>query len=95
MTSLSIAGAVPLNAKTVSGQATVGGTPTATSSAMDVSGSASGIGGQFFNAYVLAGGTSQAQFNDLPLITPQTLYYIATTGAASGVFGLLASAYTF
>lgn len=93
LTALSIAGYVPPNAKTVSGQLIIGPNSPG-SGAMDVAGSASGIGGQYLNAYSLAGGgTAQAPFADLPIITAQTIYYIAS--GAAGSYSILGSAYTF
>ena len=94
LTSLSVAAFVPLNAKTISGQ-NVAVPSAAAQVAIDVAGSASGIAGQYFNAYVGAGATGQAPFNDVPLISPQVLYYIATTAAPTATFQLLGSAYTF
>ena len=94
LTALSIAGYVPMNAKTLSGQLIA--SPAATGGvAMDVAGTIDGIGGKYYNAYLSAGSSGQAPFSDMPLIVPQTLYYIATSSSATAQFQVLASGYTF
>lgn len=94
LTALSVAGYVPLNAKTLSGQL-IGSPAVAGNLAMDVAATIDGVGGKYFNASLSAGASGQTPFSDLPLITPQTIYYIATSSSASANFQVLASAYTF
>ncbi len=94
LTALSVAGYVPLNAKTLSGQL-IGSPAVAGNLAMDVAATNDGVGGKYFNASLSAGANGQTPFSDLPLITPQTIYYIATSSSASATFQVLASAYTF
>lgn len=94
LTALSVAGYVPLNAKTLSGQL-IGSPAVAGNLAMDVAATNDGVGGKYFNASLSAGASGQTPFSDLPLINPQTIYYIATSSSASATFQVLASAYTF
>lgn len=94
LTAMSIAGYVPINAKTLSGQL-IASPVNAGTVAMDVAGTGDGVGGKYYNAYLSAGSNGQAPFSDMPLIFPQTLYYIATSSSASAQFQILASAYTF
>ncbi|EIH9540010.1 phage tail protein [Escherichia coli] len=72
-TALSVSGIIPLNAKTMGGCANVNPSTSASNNYFFVSGSASEIGAQF-------SGTNNSgvmtPFADIPLITPQTLYYI-------------------
>jgi len=94
LTAMSIAGYVPINAKTLSGQL-IASPVNAGTVAMDVAGTGDGVGGKYYNAYLSAGSSGQAPFSDMPLIFPQTLYFIATSSSASAQFQILASAYTF
>ena len=93
---VSIAIYVPLNAKTLSGQLVCGNNNAGgTSVAMDIAGSSTGIGGKYFNAFVLSTGTAQTPFYDMPILTAQTMYTIRTIGAGPARYQVLGSNYTF
>ncbi len=94
---VSISTYVPINAKTLSGQLVAGNNSTVGASvAMDIAGSLSGIGSRYFNAFVLATGTAQVPFFDMPILTPQTMYTVRTiTGGGPGRYQVLGAAYTF
>ncbi|WMD23291.1 hypothetical protein RAS12_13250 [Achromobacter seleniivolatilans] len=81
-TSLSIAGAVPLNAKAVSGYiALSSSTPTAGSSSVATSGS---VGVQLFNPQISVAATAySAPYSNVQLQTPQTIFYTATVTAGT------------
>jgi len=93
---VSIAGFVPKNAKTLSGQLVASNnSASGTSVAMDIAATASGIGGRFFNAFVLATGTAQTPFSDMPIVESQMMYTIRTIGTGPGRYSVLGSGYTF
>jgi hypothetical protein len=93
LTSLSISGVVPPNAKTISGQLQVSST---SSSAMGISmaADANGTGQQA----VGFGSTGVAFANignySLALITPQTIFYKNTSSAGTPTFGIYVDSYT-
>ena len=92
-TSLSIASAVPPNAKTCNGiLATTGGTA---SQNVFIAADASGTGEQQFES-AGSGSTSSGTFAAFSIISPQTVYYIANDGAGSGTanFSIFVSSYT-
>ncbi|MBH8610486.1 hypothetical protein I4N56_005695 [Pseudomonas mohnii] len=96
MVSVNISTYVPINAKTLSGQLVCGNNNAGGASvAMNVAGSAAGIGGRYFNAFVLANGTSQTPFFDMPILTPQTMFTIRTTGAGPARYQVIGASYTF
>lgn len=94
---VSISVYAPINAKRLSGQLVCGNNSAGGASiAMDIAGSLSGIGGRFFNDFVLAGGTGQIPFFDMPILTPQTMYTVRTIGGGGpGRYQVLGAGYTF
>lgn len=95
LTSLSIAGAVPANAKTVTGISSCNSTA-ASNGFLNVGASASGITVQNLN-FTIPGGAYGAQtcFNRVPLITPQTIFYQANVTAGTGTYSITINAYDF
>jgi hypothetical protein len=91
-TSFSIAGAVPLNAKTVFGSTNCGSTSSAIIGS-GVSSTSTGVGSQVTNGQSVL--TVGAPFADIPLATPQTLFYIATASAGTMTFSCSITGYTF
>ncbi|MGZ7456608.1 phage tail-collar fiber domain-containing protein [Pseudomonas sp. Ma2-10] len=95
-TALSLAGAIPPNAKKVSVLVNI--TSTAPSGGiLDTAGSASGIGTKNLNFTSSAAGQwgLQAMHENIPLITPQTIYYIATNSSGTPAFSIFVTSYTF
>lgn len=84
------------NTKTFSGQLVVGNNAAVnTSIALNLAASSTGVGGRWLNDFVLATGTGQVPFFDLPVITPQTFYTGRVTGSAPARYQIVASDYTF
>ena len=94
--SLSIAAAVPLNARKVSVLVNISSTA-ASGGVLDTAASASGIGTKNLNFTSSAVGQwgLQAMHENLPIITPQTIYYIATNSAGTPVFSIFVTSYVF
>lgn len=76
LTSLSISGVVPKNAKAVSGYASVNGFAAVSNNSWQIAGSASGVGAQAFGTN---NSGNLANFSKVPLISLQTLYYSCAT----------------
>ena len=95
-TALSISGAVPANAKTVAGLLSMTSSTTS-QTAMDVASSSAGICEQNLNMTITSSSLwgGQAAFPGIPILTSQTIYYIATTSAGSPNYGIYANNYTF
>lgn len=92
-TSLSIAGAVPKNAKAIMGYTYIAAT-TSNSYGITISAESTGIIGQLISSgYCLASG-SASSFISLQLITQQTMYYYANA-AAGATFAIYITGYTF
>lgn len=91
-TSLSIASIVPPNARTVSGQTQA--TSTAASN-IDISvtpnAAAVGVQGAQYNTSGAGGGN--AVFRNLPIVTPQTIYYEAISSGGTPTFVITISGY--
>jgi hypothetical protein len=89
-----VAGAVPMNAKSCSGSALIVTSASAANLAYAIAGSSSGVG--------VAGGAEQAaqtnggiqgSIGEIPVMTPQTLYYYATASAGTMTFNVDISGY--
>lgn len=78
LTPLSISGVVPKNAKAVSGYASVNGFAAVSNNFWQIAGSASGVGEQAFGTN---NSGNLANFNKIPLVTTQTIYYLCTTSS--------------
>lgn len=92
-TSLSLAGAIPLNATSIRGimQVYYGGL--AGPQGVSLAASNSAIGQQYVSGYVYTSGTSAGCNYTLDLITPKMMYYIASGPSVGGV--ILISGYLF
>lgn len=95
LTSLSVAGNVPLNAKTIIGGYNLGSS-SITNTTGSIASSATGISGVGINGLVAAPGESiGGPFTPIPLITPQTIFYSCSVGAGTMTFTISISGYTF
>lgn len=92
LTSLSISGVVPKNAKAVSGYASVNGFAAASNNLWQIAGSASGVGAQAFGTN---NSGNLANFSKVPLISLQTLYYSCTTTSTPMSAAFYLSMYSF
>lgn len=90
-TSLSIAGTVPPNARSISGSLIAGSTSTS-SVALEVSGSSSRIGEQGISSVTTS---ISAAYSRILIPTQQTLYYLATSTAGTPGFTIFISGYEF
>ncbi|MBW5868570.1 phage tail protein [Yersinia enterocolitica] len=92
----SLVAIVPVNAKTVSGTRGVASTSGGAAIKNYVASSASGLAEQ-----PMSGGTAAANidmhiaFLDLPIITPQTIYYLATASTGTMTMSIVVNGYTF
>lgn len=94
-TSLSIAGAVPPNARTVSGYLSMGATAAANTTS-NVFSSSTAIGIQPMSVgSAPAGFTPSTIFSRLAIITSQTIFYSCTTSAGAFTFVITTNGYTF
>lgn len=75
LTSLSISGVVPPNAKFVSGYANVGTSAASSYATFNVSGNSAGLGQQLFQGQLTSSFTFNVTFNDIQIVTQQTIYY--------------------
>ncbi|MGP6458517.1 phage tail-collar fiber domain-containing protein [Pseudomonas parakoreensis] len=91
LTGLSISAAVPLNAKSVSGN--FQGSVSANGYSMALAGSAAAIGLQTF--IVNFTGTGGGSFLDVPLLSPQTLFYRLTSAGTFSAFTITTNSYRF
>ncbi|WP_315969274.1 phage tail protein [Yersinia mollaretii] len=95
-TAIPLTPTVPVNAKTVSGTRGVASTTAGAAIKNYVASSASGLSEQ-----PMSGGTAAANldmhtaFLDLPIITPQTIYFLATASAGTMTMSVVISSYTF
>ncbi|KVR46381.1 hypothetical protein WM11_31485 [Burkholderia ubonensis] len=92
-TSLSISGAVPPNAKSIGGLASVASSASATTGTLDMAGSVS-LGAQQFQGQTVTGFAINATFSDIPLITQQTVYYVLTVSTGTMTANMYVSSYT-
>jgi len=91
LTGLSISAAVPLNAKSVSGN--FQGTVSANGYSMALAGSSAAIGLQTF--IVNFSGAGGGSFLDVPLLSPQTLFYRLTSAGTFSAFAITTNSYRF
>ncbi|MBN3771192.1 phage tail protein [Burkholderia sp. Se-20378] len=96
LTALSISSLVPKGAKRISGNIVVGSSSANASMTGQVAGSAQAFGGQQLTAYTgFAGQAYTVPFNDVPLITAQTMYYSAVVNTGTMALTITLTAYTF
>lgn len=94
LTSLSIASSVPQNAVEIMGQLQMTSSTAGSALVMSVAADANGIGQQAVST--LAGGSVGTYGNfDISILTPQTIYYLATSAAGTPSFVIYISAYSF
>jgi microcystin-dependent protein len=91
LTGLSISAAVPLNAKSVSGN--FQGTVSASGYSMALAGSAAAIGLQTF--IVNFSGAGGGSFLDVPLLSAQTLFYRLSSAGTFSAFAITTNSYRF
>jgi len=91
LTGLSIATAVPLNARSVSGN--FQGTVSANGYSMALAGSAAAIGLQTF--IVNFSGAGGGSFLDVPLLSPQTLFHRLISAGTFSAFAITTNSYRF
>ncbi|MBC8997768.1 phage tail protein [Pseudomonas sp. N40(2020)] len=91
LTGLSISAAVPLNAKSVSGN--FQGTVSANGYSMALAGSSAAIGLQTF--IVNFSGAGGGSFLDVPFLSPQTLFYRLTSAGTFSAFAITTNSYRF
>ncbi|HDL8567164.1 TPA: hypothetical protein PXS11_001065 [Yersinia enterocolitica] len=95
-TAIPLTAIVPINAKTVSGTRGVASTTGGVAIKNYVASNASGLAEQ-----PMSGGTAAANldmhiaFIDLPIITPQAIYYLATASAGTMTMSIVVNGYTF
>ncbi|WP_175920398.1 hypothetical protein [Burkholderia pyrrocinia] len=95
MTALNIAAIVPKNARSISGILHIGSTA-ASSGAINVASSSNAIGQQNLGTYVSQTTVPiESPFSNLQIITPQTMYYTATTASGTMSAIIYISGYSF
>lgn len=95
MTALNIAAIVPKNARSISGILHIGSTA-ASSGAINVASSSNAIGQQNLGTYVSQTTVPiESPFSNLQIITPQTMYYTATTASGTMSASIYISGYSF
>ncbi|MGU7784873.1 hypothetical protein [Burkholderia sp. PU8-34] len=95
-TSFSIAGAVPPNAKTVRGYQSITGNTASAGLSSNIASSSTGIGSVGQAGTMPTNSASvTTSFPHIPLITPQTLYYLAATSGGTLTFVVGVAEYTF
>lgn len=90
LTALSISGVVPRNARTVSGILTA--SSSTTSSLQLIVSGLSGIGQKGLSGTAISQGTS---YERVPVMTPQTIYYVATAPTGTPTFLIYVTGYEF
>ncbi|WP_334046125.1 hypothetical protein [Burkholderia cepacia] len=95
-TSFSISGGVPPNAKTARGYQSITGNTASAGLSSSIAGSASGIGAAGQAATMPTNSASvTTPFPHIPLVTPQTLYYLAAASSGTLTFVVGVYEYTF
>ncbi|HFT8008544.1 TPA: hypothetical protein ACU9T0_006594 [Burkholderia cenocepacia] len=95
LTPLSMTGVVPRNAKTFQGYVAISSTTNANFNT-NIAGSSTSIGSQASTAALSGGGASiGVSYGNIPIITPQTLYYSCTVSSGTMTFATYVSGYTF
>lgn len=89
-TALSISGFVPPNARSASGTMSVSSTSATPNTSLVLSSTSLGFGGQGVNDSMGATGGISVNYNKLPILTAQTIFYTAaeTSGAPTFVIGV-------
>lgn len=95
VTALSISGAVPPNARKISGTMSASSTSTTPNTSLSLYASGAGVGIQGVNTSVGAAGAVSVNYNDLPIAVSQTTYYTATSSAGTPTFSATVSSYEF
>jgi len=93
-TAFSIAGAVPMNARSVSGNISFVNT-TASAMGVTIFGSVTGIGQAVTSSNVSASEAKSFPFANLPIVVAQTLYYSTNNSAGTPTYGCQVSSYSF
>lgn len=95
-TSFSISGGVPPNAKTARGYQSITGNTASAGLSSSIAGSASGIGAAGQAATMPTNSASvTTPFPHIPLVTPQTMYYLAAASSGTLTFVVGVYEYTF
>ncbi|WP_193727212.1 hypothetical protein [Burkholderia sp. BE17] len=95
MTALNIAAIVPKNARSISGVLHIGSTA-ASSGFINVASSSNSVGQQNLGTYVSQTTVPiESPFSNLQIITPQTMYYVATTASGTMSAVIYISGYSF
>ncbi|MGS1004017.1 hypothetical protein ACVCH0_20605 [Burkholderia glumae] len=92
-TALSIASAVPPNARKVSGTVSVASTSNSPNTSITLYSSAASVGIQGINASVAAAGGSAAVYKDVLISTSQTIYYMTFSSSGVPTFSISVSGY--
>jgi hypothetical protein len=92
--SASLSAAVPLNAKSFDGLASLSNTSTLGMLITITPSTANAVGAKSIGQYVFAGNSNTQTFNDFPILSPQSLWY-STSSGGSPTFVVNSLAYTF
>jgi hypothetical protein len=92
---LSIANAVPPNARAISGVMNVASTSSTPNTSLSLYASGAGVGQQGLNASIGAPGGITSIFNSLPLATTQTTYYTAMSSAGTPTYTVSLTSFEF
>ncbi|MCA8073221.1 hypothetical protein [Burkholderia vietnamiensis] len=92
---LTIAGAVPLNARTVGGWSSVGTSAASGYATLNVAAAATPVSLQQFQGQLTSSFTMNVSFNDVQLVTQQTLYYAAVVNTGTMATNIYITSYTF
>ncbi|THJ52752.1 phage tail protein [Burkholderia sp. LS-044] len=94
--SFSVAGAVPPNAKTCRGYQAISGNTASAGLSSNIAGSSGGVGAVGQGGTMPTNASSvTTSFPHVPLVTPQTLYYIAAASSGTLTFTVGLYEYTF
>lgn len=94
-TSFSAASGVPINARSISGYASVVNTAGNTGNTAQLAPAAGNFAQVPINAYIASnGGAWSMEYRDIPMLTPQTLYYTLSTTGGTCTFSVAIQAYT-
>jgi hypothetical protein len=95
VTSLSIASAVPPNARAISGVMSVASTSSTPNTSLLLYASGAGVGQQGINASIGAPGAVTSIFNSLAIANSQTTFYTAASAAGTPTFTVSITSYDF
>lgn len=94
-TAFSVAGFIPLNARSVRGSISLQSSSANSNLQSVLSGSSGNVGAfNFATVAVLANSGITAPYSDIPIMSPQQMYYTANSGAGTLSFTVLISGYT-